>query len=761
MQLASSFNALRRLTLSVLILLVSIPCFSTTPTGQEQLIWFAPSDPTVRPGNRSGSIDYSDLFNAMSPWSQAASHVRVFKVYASIYITSLPNALTEAQVRQAFSDLERRGIALAVEWGPLTRANDASQCGLGVEGFNGDNAFAFANRLKQLGGNLKYIAMDEPYYYASSVCKWTPQQIAENAARNIAEIKKVFPDVIVGDIEPVPGKTADWLAQYAAWTEAWRVATGTPLAFFHADVIWGTNYQPAMNGLRKVLVQHQIPLGVIYNGAESDGSDSNWVNDAQRNYETLEVSGGLVPDHVIFQSWNNYPKHVLPESDPTTFTHLINTYFRARTNLSTNFTLGQVYGVLKDSNGKPIAGSQITVTAEPESGQGVVSSYTLKGTVPAAIGKALMQICVNLCGSNSTNEMGVYSFDYTDTTAKSAFDFSGGLSSWGLEGNRTASVELTVDEYGKALQIAATENQHVFINSQTFAVTPGSAYELNVRARISPASIGSGVFALIFLADKESSREVIPFQPGKISVGTTQTLPDGSYRVPFVSPSPVYYKIQSVLNGTDLLWPAMATVEGAPLNFTAGWNLAGNSVSASLNVAGAFGDTSSVNSVWKWNPNGSGKWAFYSPSLVGQALNDYADGHGFEKLSTINAGEGFWVNAKTSFSMQLPAADGVSLASLPALSTGWNLIAIGDTITPAGFSTTTGTSPSTIGSVPQNLTSLWAWDNANSKWYFYAPSLETQGATALSAYISSQGYLDFTSANRTLGPGVGFWVNKP
>ena len=22
-------------------------------------------------------------------------------------------------------------------------------------------------------------------------------------------------------------------------------------------------------------------------------------------------------------------------------------------------------------------------------------------------------------------------------------------------------------------------------------------------------------------------------------------------------------------------------------------------------------------------------------------------------------------------------------------------------------------------------------------------------------------YLDFTSANKTLGPGVGFWVNKP
>jgi hypothetical protein len=63
--------------------------------------------------------------------------------------------------------------------------------------------------------------------------------------------------------------------------------------------------------------------------------------------------------------------------------------------------------------------------------------------------------------------------------------------------------------------------------------------------------------------------------------------------------------------------------------------------------------------------------------------------------------------------------------------------------------------------VPINLTSLWAWDNTQGKWVFYAPSLEAQGGTALTEYISSHGYSDFTSANKTLGDGVGFWVNKP
>ena len=46
-----------------------------------------------------------------------------------------------------------------------------------------------------------------------------------------------------------------------------------------------------------------------------------------------------------------------------------------------------------------------------------------------------------------------------------------------------------------------------------------------------------------------------------------------------------------------------------------------------------------------------------------------------------------------------------------------------------------------------------------SSWYFYAPSLAASGG--LSAYITGKGYLDFTAGGKTLGPGVGFWVNRP
>jgi hypothetical protein len=64
-------------------------------------------------------------------------------------------------------------------------------------------------RFKMPGGNLRYIAMDEPFSGASvaieaDACHWTPRQTAANALRAIAQVRTVFPDVIVGDIEPVP-----------------------------------------------------------------------------------------------------------------------------------------------------------------------------------------------------------------------------------------------------------------------------------------------------------------------------------------------------------------------------------------------------------------------------------------------------------------------------------------------------------------------------------------------------------------------------
>lgn len=208
-----------------------------------------------------------------------------------------------------------------------------------------------------------------------------------------------------------------------------------------------------------------------------------------------------------------------------------------------------------------------------------------------------------------------------------------------------------------------------------------------------------------------------------------------------------------------------------------GWNLIGNGSTATLNVADAslFGDQLKVASVWKWLPS-SNKWAFYTPALTSPALSDYAVSTGYAVLTTVGAGEGFWVNAKMQFTAQLPTGTLLTSDSFKStLVPGWNLIATGDSLTPRGFNLALGTSASSVDLMLEDFISLWAWDAAQSKWLFYAPSLAAAGGTALSDYIASKGYLDFEPkgpatypggpvymppAPRPLLPTTGFWVNK-
>ena len=195
------------------------------------------------------------------------------------------------------------------------------------------------------------------------------------------------------------------------------------------------------------------------------------------------------------------------------------------------------------------------------------------------------------------------------------------------------------------------------------------------------------------------------------------------------------------------------------LSFVAGWNLVGDSVEAPITVASTFGDSTMVNSVWKWISSGS-KWAFYTPTQTDGGAA-YAATKGYDLLTSINGGEAFWVNAHTTFTAPLPSGTAVTSTSFQTLPSGWSLISIGSNRTPSGFNSDLSVSPPAAGVVPQNIATLWAWDSAQSKWYFYAPSLQMQGGSVLSDYIRAKGYLDFTTANKVLGPGVGFWVNKP
>jgi hypothetical protein len=180
-----------------------------------------------------------------------------------------------------------------------------------------------------------------------------------------------------------------------------------------------------------------------------------------------------------------------------------------------------------------------------------------------------------------------------------------------------------------------------------------------------------------------------------------------------------------------------------------GWSLLGNSQSQGFRVSAVYSDASWVTSVWKWD-SAQKRWQFYAPNLDAASLQSYVNEKSYSVLSEINPGDGYWVQATAPASVMLQSGTAFNLTSANLVS-GWNLVSTDATQTPAAFNTSLGL----------GLTSLWAWDVGSQSWYFYAPSLEAMGGTSLVDYANSNGYLDFTATGKTLGSGVGFWVNKP
>ncbi|HLA33942.1 MAG TPA: hypothetical protein VJ001_03640 [Rhodocyclaceae bacterium] len=218
---------------------------------------------------------------------------------------------------------------------------------------------------------------------------------------------------------------------------------------------------------------------------------------------------------------------------------------------------------------------------------------------------------------------------------------------------------------------------------------------------------------------------------------------------------------------------AMPKAQSGPtIACIAGWNLVGNGVEASIAIASAFNDSGKVLTIWKWLPSGTAPgvtyptWAFYTP-LESDGGKAYAASKGYQFLTSIEAGEGFWVNAKTAFSAPLPSAAAISSSSFKptggahALPRSWSLIATGDAPTPVQFDAALGGASTTPSG--GNLATLWAWDAARASWYFWAPELANQGG--LTNYLASRGYLDFATLPNTptgaLAPTTGVWVNMP
>lgn len=191
--------------------------------------------------------------------------------------------------------------------------------------------------IKSAGGTLHFIALDEPYYYGHfydgpNACRWSAEKIASEVDEFIKAVRNVFPNVIVGDTEPLAGPAG--AKAYSDWLDTFYSVNGYHLAFLHMDIEWS---RPKWNEEVKAIQEHGslvgVPVGIIYNGNAADKTDEDFLQATGERVKKLELATGVLPDHVLFQSWNDKPDRALPETEPYTFTGFINQYFTDKSGL--------------------------------------------------------------------------------------------------------------------------------------------------------------------------------------------------------------------------------------------------------------------------------------------------------------------------------------------------------------------------------------------------------------------------------------------
>jgi hypothetical protein len=61
-------------------------------------------------------------------------------------------------------------------------------------------------KIRSNGGELRYVHMDEPFFFGHrdpSGCRLSAIQLAQHVAASVASMRRIFPELQVGDSEPV------------------------------------------------------------------------------------------------------------------------------------------------------------------------------------------------------------------------------------------------------------------------------------------------------------------------------------------------------------------------------------------------------------------------------------------------------------------------------------------------------------------------------------------------------------------------------
>lgn len=488
--------------------------------------------------------DAADQWKPEAPWRTVAAHTKVAKLISS----NIENTRDD-DLRATIEEVKRRHLELALAIGPLVRSAD---CASSTEAYgNPGEIEAILQKIRRNGGELSYVAMDEPFFYGhrdAGGCRLSAAQVAQQVAANVVAMRRVFPKLRVGDVE-VSGADREWISELAQWADAYRSATSESLAFLHADVQWSELAIHNLGPLAAQLKERHIPFGIIYNG-DAVASDLEWTQSAVRHFVEIESTLNVRPSAAIFQTWTHYPTRVLPENEPGTLMSVPLQYLRPSPSLCLAQSGQQVTGTLTGQDGEPIVGAAITLTATDVGGRLSPTARHLTGKVPTNAASAVVGIRVGLEGacvcSGPTAAM-VGGIHYREQ-GKPQQDIS--------------PVNAPIQGAPMSLHTLPVVPGKTFApNLKQFPVTPGAAYTLDTLLSATAAAEHAGYVTVIFLdaAGKGISREFLWFTPSIQPLGTVITDARGAFslRLP-ENVASAAADIRAEWTGSTSLRPGMA-----------------------------------------------------------------------------------------------------------------------------------------------------------------------------------------------------------
>jgi hypothetical protein len=484
--------------------------------------------------------DAIDQWRPDAPWPTVAAHTQVAKLIASnIGFTR------DEDLRATIEEVKRRHLELALEIGPLVRS---AECGSWSEAYGppGD-VEKHLQRIRSNGGELRYVAMDEPFWYGHrdpSGCRLSAAQLAQQLAATLASMRRIFPGLQLGDIEVVNGER-EWISELAQWADAYRAATGEPLAFLHADVAWSEAAIHNLGPLAGELAKRHIPFGIIYTAADVV-SEMEWTESAVRHFVEIEQILNIHPDAAIFGSWTRYPTYVMPENKPGTLMNVPLQYLRPSASLRLSRSGQEITGTLSGQDGAAIGGAAIDLTAIDVGGRLAPTARHLASTVPAGAATAIVGIRVGLegacvCAGPTTAVVGAIHYKE--------------------QGRPQQDIPPIQSAPTSLLTLPLAPGRTFAPNLKQFPVTPSAAYTFDTSIAATAAADRAGYVTVVFLdgTGKGFTRVRLWFTPSTQPLTRVETDARGAFslRLPenIASARPA---VRAEWAGSASLRPAMA-----------------------------------------------------------------------------------------------------------------------------------------------------------------------------------------------------------